>query len=289
MKIQTNVYPIISAANLKAILNDDHLVIFDCRFSLSSPESGMAEYETAHIPSSRYLHLDRDLSDPMGNPEFGRHPLPDPTHFASSMASKGVDDDSLVVVYDDSGGAFASRLWWMMKWLGHEAVSVLDGGWRGWLAAKGAVQTSISPVEKSTFARKENTALLARATELLDQDVNLIDSRSAERYSGEAEPIDPVAGHIPGAVNRPWMENLDEDGKFLSPQKLRARFADLDLADRTIFYCGSGVTACHNILATQIAGLPMPQLYAPSWSGWISDETRPVERAEGARAASSTR
>lgn len=280
MKIQTNVSPVISAANLKAILNDDHLVIFDCRFSLASPASGMTEYETAHIPSSRYLHLDRDLSGPMGNGEFGRHPLPDPDHFASSMASKGVDDDSLVVAYDDSGGAFASRLWWMMKWLGHEAVSVLDGGWRAWLTANGAVQSSISPHEKSTFTRNEITPLLASATELLDQDVNLIDSRSAERYAGEAEPIDPVAGHIPGAVNRPWMQNLNEDGKFLSPGQLRARFTDLDLSNQTIFYCGSGVTACHNILATQIAGLPMPQLYAPSWSGWINDETRPVERTE---------
>ncbi len=289
MKIETDVLPVISAENLKAILNDEHLVVFDCRFSLASPESGMTEYETAHIPSSRYLHLDRDLSGPMGNGEFGRHPLPDSDHFASSMASKGVDNDSLVVAYDDSGGAFASRLWWMMNWLGHDAVSVLDGGWRSWLAAKGEIQSSISPREKSTFTRNENTTLLASASELLDRDVNLIDSRLAKRYAGEAEPIDPVAGHIPGAVNRPWMENLDEDGKFLSPRQLRTRFADLDSTDRTIFYCGSGVTACHNILATQIAGLPMPQLYAPSWSGWISDKTRPVERTEGASAASSTR
>ncbi len=289
MKIQTKVLPVISAKNLKAILNDDHLVVFDCRFSLASPKSGMIEYETAHIPSSRYLHLDRDLSGPAGNGEFGRHPLPDRDHFASSMASKGVDNDSLVVAYDDSGGAFASRLWWIMKWLGHDAVTVLDGGWRAWLRAKGEVQSSVSPHERSNFAPEENTALLASASELLDPDVNLIDSRAAERYAGEAEPIDPVAGHIPGAVNRPWMENLDENGNFLSPQQLRARFADLASADRTIFYCGSGVTACNNILATQIAGLPMPQLYAPSWSGWINDEARPIERAESASGASPMR
>jgi len=289
MKIQTNVFPVISAIDLKAILNDDHLVIVDCRFSLASPESGMTEYETSHIPSSRYLHLGQDLSGPAGDGKSGRHPLPDPDHFASLIASIGVDNDSLVVAYDDSGGAFASRLWWMMKWLGHEAVSVLDGGWRAWLATEGAVQSSISPHEKGIFTRKENALLLASATDLLDQGVNLIDSRSAERYAGEAEPIDPVAGHIPGAVNRPWMQNLDEEGKFLSPKLLLERFTDLDQADQTIFYCGSGVTACHNILATQIAGLPMPQLYAPSWSGWISDETREVERSEGVSADSLTK
>ena len=280
--------PLISAHDLSEILSDEDVVVFDCRFSLTDLESGRREYDQGHIRGAHYAHLDNDLSGPIEDGSAGRHPLPDRESFASFLADHGVSNSSMVISYDNSGGAFASRLWWMMHWMGHESACVLNGGWQAWQQLD--ISTSPADFQKShegvspprpSFQWANNPPLETDASELLSDEVILIDSRSAERYEGKNEPIDPVAGHIPGAFNRPWMENLDDDQHFLAAENLKRRFESLGDQKKTlVFYCGSGVTACHNALATQVAGLPMPKLYAPSWSGWISDPTRAVETSK---------
>ena len=231
------------------------------------------------FPGARYADLERDLSSRPGpNGAGGRHPLPDRDELAERMRAWGVDDDSLVVCYDQNSGAFAGRLWWLTRWLGHANVRLLDGGLDSWIAAGRAIEkTEISPAAGSFHARPPLTRI-CRAEDVSQGSMLLLDARDAARYRGESEPIDAVAGHIPGAVCAPFTENLDA-GQFRSPEDLAARFTDLG-ADRgidTVCYCGSGVTATHNILALLLAGFPEPVLYPGSWSDWITDAERPIE------------
>jgi len=287
MTFSDRISPIISASKLNDILNDEHVAIFDCRFSLADPNEGASQFAESRIPGSRYAHLDNDLSSPVGDGSQGRHPLPDMDYFLAYLTESGVSDDTLVVAYDDFGGAFASRLWWLMHRLGHLSVCVLDGGWSSWVAGGFLVDTAplseqanIPTAEGTMLEAVEDPQLEISVDQVLSADVALIDSRASQRYLGLEEPIDPVAGHIPGAINRPWMDNLTDEMMFKSPDDLKVRFTPLLDDDSPpmplAFYCGSGVTACHNILASQIAGLPMPKLYAASWSGWISSGDRPI-------------
>jgi thiosulfate/3-mercaptopyruvate sulfurtransferase len=276
---------LISTDELAARLTDPSLVLFDVRHDLMQPDRwGADEYRKAHIPGALFLHIDNDLSGPKTGAN-GRHPLPTPEACAALFGRMGVDAAKQVVAYDQNTGSFAARLWWMLRWLGHETVAVLDGGFAKWTQEGRAVTTEVATPAPTTFAvgRVAPTvnsvgveASISRHTLLL------IDARSPERYRGEAEPLDPVAGHIPGAVNRPASLNLTPEGVFKPPSKLRAEYQAL-LGGRphtdVVHHCGSGVTACHNILAMEIAGMPGTRLYPGSWSEWIANPVRPVARA----------
>jgi thiosulfate/3-mercaptopyruvate sulfurtransferase len=262
------------------------VAIVDCRFDLGSPAAGRHAYLDAHIPGAHYWHLDEDLSAPR-SPQSGRHPLPSPDALALRLSAAGVDDQTQVIVYDDATGAFAARAWWLLRWLGAERVAVLDGGFKAWLEAGGAVESGErsaagGAARGGRFTPRVNRDAVLSAAEvqsaLLDSSRLLVDARAPERFSGEVEPIDPVAGHVPGAVNHPFGENL-RDGRFLPPDELRQRWQQRlggTSPDGTILMCGSGVTACHNALAMTLAGLPGAKLYAGSWSEWIRDPARPV-------------
>lgn len=261
---------------------DPSWVVFDCRFDLADIRKGERDYANAHLPNARYAHLDRDLSDPI-TPQSGRHPLPDPQRLVRWLGQQGVNERSQVVVYDDTGGNMAVRLWWLLRWLGHTAVGVLDGGWQAWLAA-GQVTTAAPPaiVQAHFQGSPDNAMLLTTDAVLADLPQRrwlLVDARTGERFRGEAEPIDPVAGHIPGAVNLPLQRNLVADGRFRPAGELKAIY-DTVLqgrpAERVACMCGSGVTAVHNLLAMEVAGLRGARLYAGSWSEWIRDPDRPV-------------
>lgn len=264
---------------------DPAWVIVDCRFDLMRPEAGGERYAAGHIPGAVYAHLDRDLSGPVGERD-GRHPLPEVRALAARLCAWGVSGDSQVVAYDDAGGAFAARLWWLCRWLGHDAVAVLDGGLPAWTAA-GLPLATAEPAPApapGTFRAMPRPELKVEADELqqalADDRLLLLDARGAERFRGDAEPIDPVAGHVPGAVNRPHRENLDEDGRFRSPDSLREDYAvllDGRSPHETAVMCGSGVSACHNILAMHRAGLSDARLYPGSWSEWIRDPRRPTD------------
>ncbi len=266
-------------------LNEGNAVAIDCRFDLANPELGEAAYRTAHLPRARYWHLERDLSAPPSG-RNGRHPLPSPESFVALLAASGITRQTPVIVYDAADGLMASRAWWMLRACGISAA-VLDGGWRAWCeaglpsTAEPATPVPTAPITLDDWHLPVATAQTVRAA-LDDPGVLLIDARAPERYRGEHEPIDPVAGHIPGAVNRFYRENLDpETERFLPPERLRAAFAALLGAippQQTIHYCGSGVTACHNLLAMAHAGMPFGQLYAGSWSEWCADPSRPVAR-----------
>lgn len=277
---------LVSAETLMDHLEDPDWVVFDCRFALDDPEWGPREYRASHIPGALYAHLDRDLAAPQ-RPGTGRHPLPDPAAFVAWLGANGVDRSRQVVAYDQGGGPFAARLWWMLRWVGHEAVAVLDGGWPAWTAAGGPVTDEIPRPEPASFEPKLDDSRWLTSeqleTALRDGRVRLIDARSAERFRGDSEPIDPVAGHVPGAVNLPFAGNLDEQGRFKDPEALRRRFEPVveDAAhDRVVHMCGSGVTAAHNLLAMEVAGLADSRLYVGSWSEWIADPDRPVAKGE---------
>lgn len=279
--------PLISAPDLVDLVGDEGVVIVDCRFSLEDPSAGHRRWLESRIPGAFYAHLDHDLSLPVGDGTQGRHPLPGPALIRALLDRWGVGDDTLLVAYDDAGGAFASRLWWMARWIGHDAVCVLDGGWPAWARARGPMETApsmdrvpLEPVEPGSVQVAAREGWLAKAEELLSGQPVLVDARAAIRYRGDEEPIDRVAGHIPGARNLPWMENLAPDGHFLPSTDLARRWQSVGGTDSAVVYCGSGVTACHNVLAAAAAGLPLPRLYAPSWSGWISNPDRPVETGE---------
>jgi thiosulfate/3-mercaptopyruvate sulfurtransferase len=250
-------------------------IVFDCRFSLVDSRAGRREFESGHIPGARFADLEKDLSAPPG--KGGRHPLPGRDAFAAWLRSQGVNSDSRIVCYDQNSGALAGRLWWLVRWLGHENVCLLDGGLDAWLGAGYAVDSEFVSPEPGDFAPTASLTRLCTAEELEGTSADLLDARDAARYRGEVEPFDPVAGHIPGAICAPFTDNL-ENGRFKSPEALRARFGDLGLSPPadTICYCGSGVTATHNILALLIAGFPEPILYAGSWSDWVSDPGRAV-------------
>jgi len=280
---------LISVPQLIAESSDPALAIIDCRFSLADPELGRQNFLEAHIPGATYAHLDEDLCSSVIEGVTGRHPLPSVENFADKLSDWGINSSSRVVVYDDAGGAIAaSRLWWLLRWLGHNAVSDLDGGWQAWLKSGGTVRGGQEIRSSSLFIPHvqpgrliEKDEILAR---LLESNFLLIDSRDEKRYLGEVEPIDPVAGHIPGALPSPHLNILDAEGKFLPPEALRHYFQPLigETSPRdTIFYCGSGVTAAQNVLAMEHAGMGDARLYAGSWSEWITDPERPIATGEG--------
>ncbi|MGC9163247.1 MAG: sulfurtransferase [Thiomonas sp.] len=276
---------LISAAELLRL--PDAFVV-DCSHDLADPQAGERHYASGHIPGALFLHLDRDLSAPT-NGRNGRHPLPDPQAFAQRLAQLGLNQDQQVVAYDRAGGSFAVRLWWMLRWLGHDAVAVLDGGWQAWVAAGGASQ-SVAPTPRlpGSFVRRPALAGTVSAEDVSDnlrtQSKLLLDARAPERFAGEVEPLDPVAGHIPGAKNRFFQTNLQPDGTFKSRQQLREEFTalleDWDPRD-VIHHCGSGVSGCHNLLAMMHAGLDGSLLYPGSWSEWCADPSRPVAKGRG--------
>ena len=268
---------LISASALNDNLAHGQWVIVDCRFSLADTNWGRDEYSQAHIPGAFYAHLDEDLSGPILPGQTGRHPLPTVEAAAALFSSWGINEGTQVVAYDDKKGAIASRLWWMLRWLGHTSVAVLDGGWTVWKTSGYALSKAQPVKTPGHFQARPQDHLMIEALEVnkIREDANykLIDSRAAARYRGEEEPIDPVAGHIPGAVNAPFAENISEEGVLLSKEKLQDRFREIlqqTPVEQTVFYCGSGVTACHNLLALYHAGLGEAKLYPGSWSHWIT-------------------
>ncbi len=271
------VSPLISAAELHERIGE--VTVLDVRYRMGGP-GGRGEYERGHIPRASYVDLDADLAAPPG--DGGRHPLPAMADFEAAMRRAGVRDDRTVVVYDDWSGLAAGRAWWLLRHHGHSDVRVLDGAWAGWLAAGGAVHTGTVLPGRGDFTARPGTMPVVEADDLLGVPV-LVDARAPERYRGETEPIDPVAGHVPGAVNVPTTTNLAADGRFRSATELRALYAAAgvdgsapDGSDISVaVYCGSGVTAAHDVLALEVAGI-RAALYPGSWSGWITDPSRPV-------------
>lgn len=275
---------LISTETLHQQLNHPNWVIVDCRFSLADTEAGAKTYRHGHIPSARYAHLDKDLSSAITD-FTGRHPLPDFTLLAKKLGNWGITNTSQVVAYDDAGGAFAGRLWWLLRGMGHDKVAVLDGGIKHWQKQGLPINTTLPAIKLATFKPYLNDAAWLNALQvqnsLAKTSICLIDARTPERYRGEQEPIDPVAGHIPGALNRAFQLNLDSKGLFLSAEQLRDQFKQLIGAiasEQVVHYCGSGVTACHNLLAMEHAGLTGSKLYAGSWSEWIRNKNRAVTK-----------
>jgi thiosulfate/3-mercaptopyruvate sulfurtransferase len=252
--------------------------VFDCRHDLFKPELGEAQYRESHIPGALFAHLDRDLSGPKTG-RNGRHPLPEPGAFAAWLGRQGVRRSDQVVCYDANNGSMAARLWWMLRWIGHGAVAVLDGGFAKWTAEKRPVSAEVPSFPRTEYRSEEAPRGLVTVDEVQESGL-LLDARAPARYRGEQEPIDPVAGHIPGARNRFNAENVAPQGTFKTPEELRREFAVI-LGERSpsdvVHYCGSGVSACHNLLAMEIAGLSGTRLYAGSWSEWIADPKRPIE------------
>ncbi|WP_233237625.1 sulfurtransferase [Bordetella sp. LUAb4] len=277
---------LISASELAVRLGDADLRLFDLRHDLMDHAAGRRQYEQSHIAGARYLDNETELAAPRTG-KNGRHPLPERAALAALLASHGVTPNTLVVAYDASGGQFASHLWWMLRWLGHDRVAVLDGGWQAWSAAGLAVESGTGP-QTDPAATSGGLTPRAALTEPVNADTVLaniaqpaftvLDARAAARYRGEMEPIDPVAGHIPGALNRPNTDNLAADGRFKSPQELRKEFEAVlgkRAPDAIVHQCGSGITASHNLLAMEVAGLSGSRLYPGSWSEWVSDASRP--------------
>lgn len=275
---------LITAAELTAHTADSNWLTVDCRFDLAKPSAGESAYRAGHLPNAVYAHLDHDLAAPV-TPSTGRHPLPSPQQFAATLSAWGVNSDTQVVAYDADTGMYAARLWWMLRWVGHRKVAVLEGGFKAWVAAGLPVSQEIPRRTPSHFEAREQRDAWLDAAEVADRvqrsDWRLLDARAPERYAGQVEPIDPVAGHVPGAINHPFALNLGPDGRFAPAQDLRARFATSQSGvadDHTIAMCGSGVTACHLLLALEVAGKPGAKLYAGSWSEWIRDPSRPIAK-----------
>jgi thiosulfate/3-mercaptopyruvate sulfurtransferase len=263
--------------------------VIDVRFNLAQADAGQEAFHAGHIPGALYAHLDRDLSGPKTG-RNGRHPLPSPEAFTATARRWGLQPDTHVVVMDDQGGMFAARLWWMLRWLGHDAVQVLDGGWKAWLAAGGPVSLDTPLPAPGHWSAAPRPGHLRQVDEVWRevsrgdagaQALCLIDARAPDRFRGENETLDPVGGHIPGARNRFFQLNLQADGRFKPAAELREAFTALlqgQPLDTVVHQCGSGVTACHNLLAMAVAGLPPTALYAGSWSEWCSEPSRPVAR-----------
>lgn len=274
---------LVSSALLADRLGDPLWRVFDCRHLLNDPAAGRAAYARSHLPGAFFLHLDEDLSGPT-NGRNGRHPLPDPLLLAAKLGAAGVSAETRVVAYDDSGGMFAARLWWLLRWLGHTRVAVLDGGIDQWVGEGRAVSTDV-PTSTPAILKVDLRDGVVSSDDVLAgldaQRFRVIDARSPDRFRGENETLDAVGGHIPGAINRFFRDNLDASGHFRPAIDLRREFlallAGIDPA-QVVMSRGSGVTACHNLLAMEIAGLPGARLYAGSWSEWCSDPTRPVAR-----------
>ncbi|MBA4341683.1 MAG: sulfurtransferase [Methylibium sp.] len=282
MNPQAAYQTLISAQQLQALIESHKpLLLLDLSFELANPEAGALAYARGHLPGAYYLHLDRDLSAPKTGSN-GRHPLPGREAFAARMASLGLSADTQVVCYDAQGGMYAARAWWMLLWLGHAAVAVLDGGLAAWRDAGGALSTETpEPPAPSAFLPGEPlvAAISADALQRRLGRLRLIDARAGERFRGEVEPLDTKAGHIPGASNRAFAGNLNPQGRFKPAAELRAEFEPLVApyaAADVVHQCGSGVTACHNLLAMVHAGLGLGALYPGSWSEWSSDPARPI-------------
>lgn len=269
---------------LATLIDEPGLRLIDCRFSLDQPDQGRFDFAAGHIPGARYMHLNQDLSAKVIPGTTGRHPLPDAKALQTRLQSAGLNNGDQVVVYDSGAGLFAARLWWALRWLGHTQVKVLDGGFQAWTDAGLPVsQETPRPVAEGNFTGQPDNSKLIDAAEILQRlnepTLQLLDARGPARFRGEVEPLDAVAGHIPQAANLPCADNTDADGYWLKPAELAKRFAPWLGDDKELVsYCGSGVTACHNILAAVEAGLPEPRLYAGSWSEWIADPQRPVAR-----------
>jgi thiosulfate/3-mercaptopyruvate sulfurtransferase len=275
---------LISAAELAPHVTDPNWVVIDCRHDLTNPDAGQAAYAAGHIPHAGFAHLDTDLSDkkPGPNGEFrGRHPLPEPDAFIATLRRWGVNDNSQVIAYDAQGGMFAARLWWMLRWVGHEAVAVLDGGLPAWQAQGGGLSTERASGSQGNITLRPSivtsVSVDAVVANLASQTRIVVDARAPDRFRGENETLDPVGGHIPGARNRFFKDNLQPDGRFKPAEQLRAEFGELIGSPKTsIMQCGSGATACHNLLAMEVAGLSGAALYPGSWSEWCADSSRPV-------------
>jgi thiosulfate/3-mercaptopyruvate sulfurtransferase len=275
---------LINVENLQANLTRADWVIVDCRFQLNDPAAGKKMYVAGHLPGARFADLDHDLSSPI-TAQSGRHPLPNAHDFMQRLGAWGIHPHTQIVAYDHVGGPFAAHFWWLARWVGHRHVAVLDGGFPAWQAAGLPLETEAPTITPCEYAGHADAAAWLTTGEvqqnLSDHSFQVIDAREAERYLGRAEPIDPVAGHVPGALNLPFKENLDSQGKFLPAAALQQRFAAV-IGKRTpssiVHMCGSGVTACHNVLAMEAAGLSGSKLYAGSWSEWIRDPARPIDR-----------
>jgi len=276
-----NYTTLISVAELAKQLGNPGLVVFDCRHELTNPEFGPKAYAESHIPGARFAHVDRDLAGPLTG-KNGRHPLPDPNVFIAWLGRMGVANGGQVICYDNAGGTYAARLWWMLRWIGHRKVAVVDGGWQAWTGAGYPVTKDLPTPGPEKFTGKPDRSWVGTATvaeRLGSNEMILIDARTSDRFHGRNETIDPVAGHIPGAVNRFFKDNLNAQGFFKSPEELRAEFGTLvgrGTPKNVVHQCGSGVSACHNLLAMEIAGIKGSRLYPGSWSEWIADPSRPV-------------
>ncbi len=265
---------VVSAQWLDQHLDDPQVAIADCRFSLADPTLGREQYQTAHIPGAYYLDLNRDLSSPVGR-HGGRHPLPNPDELAQKLATMGINSpETLVVAYDDSRLAFAARFWWLLRYLGHDRVLLLDGGFANWQASGHPVTADLPAPKTGKFLPQVRSEwVVDRETVTIRKElpgVALVDSREGDRYRGEREPIDPIAGNIAGAINYPWTEVTNTQGYVQPLEEQRRRWASLESAEEILVYCGSGVTACVNLFSLEIAGIHTGKLYAGSWSDWCS-------------------
>lgn len=273
---------LVSAEQLRAHLEDEHWCIVDVRHDLFDAEAGIRAYREGHIPGAVFADIETQLSGRKTG-KNGRHPLPRRDDLVETFRAWGISSDTQIVAYDAQGGQFASRLWWLARWLGHTRVALLDGGWPKWLSDTQLSRHAAPKRARGSFTAGDSMMPLATVDQVLgsldSHDRTLVDARTAERYRGEQEPIDPVAGRIPGARNRPWQQNLNPDQTFKSQRALRSEFEallDSGTPDRITHQCGSGVTACHNVFAMELAGLPGSALYGGSWSEWIADPARPV-------------
>jgi thiosulfate/3-mercaptopyruvate sulfurtransferase len=268
---------LIEATDLHNHIAHPEWVIVDCRFMMAGAAAGRKEYEASHIPGAIYAHLDEDLSNPPAT-DNGRHPLPAPAVLRERFGQMGIGAGKQVVAYDNANGAYAARLWWMLRYMGHEAVAVLDGGWSAWQEADFPVSRGVEEQTAVSFIGEPRTEWLVTAQAVPAAQL-LVDSRAAPRYRGEVEPLDPVAGHIPGAKNYFYQRNWDENGRYLPATAIKTQLSEVlgeTSAEEAVFYCGSGVTACVNLLALAYAGIGNGRLYAGSWSDWCRDPTRPV-------------
>ncbi len=277
---------IISVDELNKNINNPDWIIFDCRFSLKDPTYGLNNYNQGHISGAQFADMDKNLSSAMTSAS-GRHPLPDPAVFIDKLQSWGVNNSSQIICYDDVSGAYAARMWWLLKWLGHNDVAVLDGGVNKWTESGLKLETETQTKPKGAFSGQANNDMwvdIDFVQQQLEQNkISLLDARTSERFNAQDSKTDPIPGHVPGALSFPFAGNLNKQGLFLSADELKQRFENTFAEQEkkeVINMCGSGVTACHNLLAMSIAGLPMSRLYVGSWSEWIKEKSRPVATGE---------
>ncbi len=274
-------HTLISAQELKSIIDQDNVRVFDCRFSLKDPQGGLKCYQSGHLPGAQFADMDTQLSSPMTDTS-GRHPLPEPDKFQEQLRAWGVNNDTQVIAYDDMSGAFAARLWWMMRWMGHDKVAVLNGGMQQWTQLGLPLSQENVEYASGYFSGSAKIEWLVDIDsvqrELAANSITLIDARAADRFTGKEKNIDPVPGHVPGAHNLPFGGNLTKEGLFERPETIRQRFdATIQDVDSVVNMCGSGVTACHNLLAQAVAGIPPTRIFIGSWSQWIKDPSRPLD------------